>query len=95
MEIKRSGWTLGLEPTVVGDPHALLAHGNCLTCYDSRDLYLVFFFHLPSLSRTITDREEFHQEIAGKLQKKNPDKRTKAKAKAKETRWWRELAEGE
>ena len=80
---------------MVGDPHALLAHGNCLTCYDSRDLYLVFFFHLPSLSRTITDREEFHQEIAGKLQKKNPDKRTKAKAKAKETRWWRELAEGE
>jgi len=45
---------------------------------------LSFFFHLPSLSRTITDREEFHHEMARKLQKTIPDKWAKAKEKSAE-----------
>ena len=34
----------------------------------------------------ITNREEFHHEMAKKLQKTNPKKRAKAKEKAKDTR---------
>jgi len=34
----------------------------------------------------ITNREEFHHEMARKLQKTNPEKRAKAKEKAKDTR---------
>ena len=44
------------------------------------------FVHPPSLSRTIAGREEFHHEIARKLQKTNPDKWAKAKEKAENTR---------
>ena len=34
----------------------------------------------------VTDREKFHHDMAKKLQKTNPEKRAKAKEKAKETR---------
>ena len=46
----------------------------------------------------VTNREEFHHEMARKLQKTNPKKRAKAKEKAKDTREQKkraaELAEG-
>lgn len=42
--------------------------------------------HLTEPIPYIANREEFHHEMAGKLQKTNPKKRAKAKEKAKDKR---------